>query len=201
MQDYSAYFYPCNGSAKGSEVPGSHRTKQQGRLKLCSRGLLFEPADRLQPLVKYPFRHMETQMEPVSSGGGGRGVHDVRSGRRAPSGIRNGGGETISGEAFRFRCTVIVESRLNDQVTRPASCSLGYEAQDACFWGRAWLFVAWRPGGLESDGSEGLWPMGNAKLVPRRVMARVMWFGVSPAAICQGRRATSDCVAGMALFS
>ncbi|CAM9496662.1 unnamed protein product, partial [Ectocarpus sp. 4 AP-2014] len=40
-----------------------NRPRQQGRLKLCSRGLLFEPADRLLPLVKYPFRHMETQME------------------------------------------------------------------------------------------------------------------------------------------
>ena len=92
-QDYSAYFYPVlsgsnsnssntkssntnttttniylNSGAGGSGSSLKNRPRQQGRLKLCSRGLLFEPADRLLPLVKYPFRHMETQMEPVGAG-------------------------------------------------------------------------------------------------------------------------------------
>ena len=110
-QDYSAYFYPPLGApgsvagTAGSTLNGvfdqsirlRNRPRQQGRLKLCSRGLLFEPSDRLLPLVKYPFRHMETQMEPM---GAVAAVSEAGPG----------------GEGFRFRCTVVVESRRNDEV-------------------------------------------------------------------------------------
>lgn len=122
LQDYSAYFYPplgTPGSLLGTAGRGTlnevfdtgmdvrNRPRQQGRLKLCSRGLLFEPADRLSPLVKYPFRHMETQMEPV--GVGSMSKAETRRG----------------GEGFRFRCTVVVESRRNDEVSRCCVCSVG----------------------------------------------------------------------------
>lgn len=129
VQDYSAFFYPPSGVATATATASAsptahHRPKQQGRLKLCSRGLLFEPADRLSPLVRYPFRHMETQMEPTGSGygggGSGWGGHS-RDGAREQSSttFRNGGSSGgVEGEAFRFRCTVVVESRKNDEVNR-----------------------------------------------------------------------------------
>lgn len=94
------------------------RPRQQGRLKLCSRGLLFEPADRLLPLVKYPFRHMETQMEPVGMGHGSSGS-EGDPGRRG--GAVGGTGKGSGGDAFRFRCKEVVESRRNDEVGNPAS--------------------------------------------------------------------------------
>ncbi|CAM9421931.1 unnamed protein product, partial [Choristocarpus tenellus] len=79
FQDYSAYYYPPstlpNSAGLGPSSyasGGARRPRHQGRLKLCSRGLLFEPSDRLLPLVKYPFRHMETPMEPVAAVVGGR---------------------------------------------------------------------------------------------------------------------------------
>ncbi|CAM9980350.1 unnamed protein product, partial [Laminaria digitata] len=133
-QDYSAYFYPAlggssssntttnnnsntniylNSGAGGSGSSLKNRPRQQGRLKLCSRGLLFEPADRLLPLVKYPFRHMETQMEPVGAGAAGE-AKMWRGAVGGGGGGRGGGGG--GGEGFRFRCTVVVESRRNDEV-------------------------------------------------------------------------------------
>lgn len=126
VQDYSAFFYPSSGVATASATATAtahHRPKQQGRLKLCSRGLLFEPADRLSPLVRYPFRHMETQMEPIGSGYGGGGWgwggHSKDGARgRSSTAFRNGGSPGVEGEAFRFRCTVVVESRKNDEVNR-----------------------------------------------------------------------------------
>lgn len=135
-QDYSAYFYPSlgtGGGGDGANSPGSNdnstadgaiagglrsRPRQQGRLKLCSRGLLFEPADRLLPLVKYPFRHMETQMEPVGMWHGGSG-NDGDPGRRG--GAMTAAGVGLGGEAFRFRCKEVVESRRNDEVGNAAS--------------------------------------------------------------------------------
>lgn len=97
------------------------RPRQQGRLKLCSRGLLFEPADRLLPLIKYPFRHMETQMEPVGMGHGGGGSIDGDPGRRGGSVM--GAGVGSGGEAFRFRCKEVVESQRNDEVGNRASAA------------------------------------------------------------------------------
>ncbi|CAM9749529.1 unnamed protein product, partial [Discosporangium mesarthrocarpum] len=53
FQDYSAYYFPpslasppASSSPFSGEGGGGRRPRQQGRLKLCSRGLLFEPADR-----------------------------------------------------------------------------------------------------------------------------------------------------------
>lgn len=49
------------------QVGSSSSSPTQGRLKLCSRSLIFEPIDVKRPIVKYPFRSLKFSTSSSSS--------------------------------------------------------------------------------------------------------------------------------------
>ena len=60
FEDFSAYLYPVPSESKDFFRPflQCDAMKVQGRLKLCSRSLIFEPTDIKKPLIKFPFKNM-----------------------------------------------------------------------------------------------------------------------------------------------
>lgn len=63
LEDLSAYYFPIPTSdlSKAFEVKDS--LKVQGRLKLCSRSLIFEPADVRFPIMKFPYKYITCSLE------------------------------------------------------------------------------------------------------------------------------------------
>lgn len=63
LEDYSAYYFPIptNDLKKTFEIQDS--SKIQGRLKLCTRSLVFEPNDVRYPILKFPYRGMNSELE------------------------------------------------------------------------------------------------------------------------------------------
>ena len=53
FDDYSVFFHP---DADGSESEQSMRRKIRGRLKVCSKSLVFDPQDFSDPVMKFPFK-------------------------------------------------------------------------------------------------------------------------------------------------
>ncbi|XP_048576936.1 protein FAN isoform X2 [Nematostella vectensis] len=51
FEDFSAFYYPC-------DVPEDEaiKRKQRGRLKMCSKSILFDPNDTSLPILKFPLR-------------------------------------------------------------------------------------------------------------------------------------------------
>jgi factor associated with neutral sphingomyelinase activation len=72
LLDYGEYFFedlsaflipvPADGSDHSMEV--SDALKVQGRLKICSRSIIFEPSDTKKPLTKYPFKNFTSSILP-----------------------------------------------------------------------------------------------------------------------------------------
>lgn len=54
FDDFSAYLFPVPSASNPFHQCDALKT--QGRLKLCSRSLIFEPNDLRKPLIKYPFK-------------------------------------------------------------------------------------------------------------------------------------------------
>eukprot|EP00698_Gefionella_okellyi_P007557 TRINITY_DN1854_c0_g1_i1.p1 TRINITY_DN1854_c0_g1~~TRINITY_DN1854_c0_g1_i1.p1 ORF type:complete len:924 (+),score=194.54 TRINITY_DN1854_c0_g1_i1:40-2772(+) len=65
LEDFAAFYYP---SARNDAE--SMRAKQKGRLRLCTRSLVFEPDDVKFPLVRLPFREMDVlaRSDPARTG-------------------------------------------------------------------------------------------------------------------------------------
>ncbi len=63
LEDLSVYFFPLptNDLTKVFEI--SDTMKMQGRLKLSTRSLIFEPTDVRFPLVKFPYKSMTSSLE------------------------------------------------------------------------------------------------------------------------------------------
>lgn len=63
LEDLSVFFFPLptNDLTKVFEVSDS--LKIQGRLKLSTRSLIFEPTDIRFPLMKFPYKSMITSLE------------------------------------------------------------------------------------------------------------------------------------------
>lgn len=59
LEDFSAFLFPLPGHLTDlSHLFEIKDVKIQGRIKLCSRCMLFEPNDVRYPLMKFPFRNM-----------------------------------------------------------------------------------------------------------------------------------------------
>lgn len=61
FEDLSVYLFP---------LPSEHKPfhqcdalKVQGRMKLCSRSIIFEPTDQRKPIIKYQFRSFKNVLE------------------------------------------------------------------------------------------------------------------------------------------
>jgi hypothetical protein len=63
LEDFAVYYFPTSGSDSRQGLDLQEATKIQGRLKLCSRSLLFEPNEVRFPLVKFPFKAMVAELE------------------------------------------------------------------------------------------------------------------------------------------
>ncbi len=63
LEDYAAYYFPIptNDLKQAFELQDS--TKVQGRLKLSSRSIIFEPNEIRYPLIKFPFKSMISELE------------------------------------------------------------------------------------------------------------------------------------------
>ena len=53
FDDFSVFYHP---DADGSDSEQSMRRKIRGRLKICSKSLVFDPQDLTDPVVKFPFK-------------------------------------------------------------------------------------------------------------------------------------------------
>jgi factor associated with neutral sphingomyelinase activation len=87
LEDYSIFQYPHpTSSGKGFEE--CKALKVQGRLKLCTRSLMFEPADTRLPIECFPFKAM-AKILPHMQG---------------------------SGDFFEFECTDFTLMKENNQI-------------------------------------------------------------------------------------
>jgi factor associated with neutral sphingomyelinase activation len=55
FEDFSAIYYPA-----GSSESAALNRKQRGRLKLCSKSVLFDPENATQPILKFSFREVKS---------------------------------------------------------------------------------------------------------------------------------------------
>mmetsp|Transcript_24328 Transcript_24328/g.35658 ORF Transcript_24328/g.35658 Transcript_24328/m.35658 type:complete len:847 (-) Transcript_24328:998-3538(-) len=56
FEDLSVYLYPVPNESLGKAFHQCDALKIQGRMKLCSRSLIFEPSDQRKPIIKYLFK-------------------------------------------------------------------------------------------------------------------------------------------------
>ena len=56
FEDYTCYKYSNNGG--DNDVDENTFVKEKGRLKICSRSLVFEPDNIRVPILKFPFKYM-----------------------------------------------------------------------------------------------------------------------------------------------
>lgn len=63
LEDLSAYYFPIptNDLTRAFELNDS--LKSQGRLKLSSRSLIFEPSDIRRPILKFPYKFLSSSLE------------------------------------------------------------------------------------------------------------------------------------------
>jgi factor associated with neutral sphingomyelinase activation len=61
LEDFAAFYYP-------SDLPdaAAAKAKRKGRLRLCTRSIVFEPSESMYPLLRIPFRECEelTRLNP-----------------------------------------------------------------------------------------------------------------------------------------
>lgn len=63
LEDFSAYHFPLPTNDLKQSFEIHDHSKIQGRLKLNSRSIIFEPNDVRYPLLKFPYRYMISQLE------------------------------------------------------------------------------------------------------------------------------------------
>jgi factor associated with neutral sphingomyelinase activation len=63
LEDLSVYFFPLPTNDLTKVFEFSDSLKIQGRLKLSTRSLIFEPTDIRFPLIKFPYKSMTTSLE------------------------------------------------------------------------------------------------------------------------------------------
>ncbi|KAK2550481.1 Protein FAN [Acropora cervicornis] len=51
FEDFSVFYYPS-----GSSEEEAIKRKQRGRLKICSKSILFDPIETVYPIIKFPLR-------------------------------------------------------------------------------------------------------------------------------------------------
>ncbi|KAG5190431.1 BEACH domain-containing protein [Tribonema minus] len=120
FQDYSVNYLPQARNmlplpSNTGTLTSKGNVQIRGRLKLCSRGLLFEPADVSLPCVKYPFRSMDMPLTPAGAGRaaalrfGGAGAV---KGHGALRYSEEGGLEGV----FTMYCSSTMEMKANNRV-------------------------------------------------------------------------------------
>lgn len=57
LLEYGEYFF--------EDLSANLNENAQGRLKICSRSVIFEPIDQKRPVVKYPFKHFASKIRIV----------------------------------------------------------------------------------------------------------------------------------------
>jgi len=68
IQDYAVFMYPAPTAGKSWVRCAGERCS--GRLKLCTRGLVFEPEDKRRPLQRFPFKSMTCPPVPFDLAAG-----------------------------------------------------------------------------------------------------------------------------------
>lgn len=63
LEDLSAYYFPIPTSDLSKTFEVKDALKVQGRFKLCSRSLIFEPADVRFPIMKFPYKYITCALE------------------------------------------------------------------------------------------------------------------------------------------
>eukprot|EP01038_Epipyxis_sp_PR26KG_P015463 gene15463-20862_t len=99
LEDFSAYHFPCPSLDLTKSFEINEGLKVQGRLKLCSRSLIFEPSDIRKPLLKFPFKTISNNIE----------VFNLKASELASLSIQ------VSG-AFTFVSTGYFEMKSNDKI-------------------------------------------------------------------------------------
>lgn len=66
LEDKGVHLVPIPNDGSDSSLEKSEAMKLQGRIKMCSRSLVFEPQDLKKPLIKFPFKSMTTNVESFS---------------------------------------------------------------------------------------------------------------------------------------
>jgi len=63
LEDFSAYHFPLptNDITQSFEIQDS--SKIQGRIKLCSRSIIFEPTDVRYPVLRFPYKYVVTEFQ------------------------------------------------------------------------------------------------------------------------------------------
>jgi len=99
FEDKGAYMIPIltDGSDRSLEL--SDAMKVQGRIKICSRSIIFEPADVKKPLLKVPFKSLTAPVQPFS----------VTHSKKFVSLIDTSG-------YFTLRCTSYFEIKANNKI-------------------------------------------------------------------------------------
>jgi factor associated with neutral sphingomyelinase activation len=62
LEDFSVFWYPFPDESSGKLFYQCESLKVQGRLKLCSRSLIFEPSDVGKPITKYMFKSFRSRL-------------------------------------------------------------------------------------------------------------------------------------------
>ena len=64
FEDLSVYSFPVPNDIAGRSFRQCDALKVQGRLKICSRSILFEPNDLRKPIIRFPFKYFLSEPEP-----------------------------------------------------------------------------------------------------------------------------------------
>jgi factor associated with neutral sphingomyelinase activation len=99
LEDLSAYYFPIptNDLTKAFEINDS--LKMQGRIKLCTRSLIFEPSDLRQPIVKFQYKNIASALQNFNLK-----ESEVKQLSAEVSGL------------FTFLCTSYFEMKANDKI-------------------------------------------------------------------------------------
>lgn len=100
LEDLSAYCVQVPGDSLRKKSFKIHESlKTQGRIKLCSRSLLFEPSDPRKAIVRFPFKYFLGEPE----------LYQLSQDEISQSSVRFTG-------AFTFRCSTVFEMKSNDKI-------------------------------------------------------------------------------------
>lgn len=99
LEDLSVYFFPVPTNDLSQSFVVQDGLKIQGRLKISSRSLIFEPADLRHPIVKFPYKSMTTPLQ----------VFNMKQTELDQMSIEATG-------FFTFLCTSYFEMKANDKV-------------------------------------------------------------------------------------
>jgi len=100
FEDRPAISFPVPSSSSGQSFEAMDALKVPGRLKICSRCLIFEPTDRMKALVKFPFKNITTPLQPFEF----------------PYSYRCAVGEESVSQSFTFSYNKVLEMKDNNLV-------------------------------------------------------------------------------------